>query len=199
MGGVSVRGYRRGEADLSEGGGSVKGLFAHPAGVLLLARAGAGAFLPGCARAGGVCAGVADGLGEVRARRGGGRQRGRGGRGGEIVVRGEQQVGPVAERAERRRGVVGAARERVRRPGEGEGGALGALHGGRRRRGPRGRAYIPGAPSISAETEPPIRPHRRSLRSPLDLFGPVRFQGPCPRDQTTSPQTCPSHPRKRPR
>ena len=97
--GVSqVQVITRGTTDLSEGGGSVERLFAHPAGVLLLARTGA-AFLLGCARGtGGVCACAADGLGDVRTRRG----RGRGGHGGvvvggvRVVVEGHEGVRPVS-------------------------------------------------------------------------------------------------------
>lgn len=97
-------------ADLSECGGSVERLFAHPAAVLLLARTRAtgGAFLLGCAGRGGtgsVCACVADGLSDVRAGRdGGGIGRGwRCGHGigagvGVVVMEGlgEEEGGPVA-------------------------------------------------------------------------------------------------------
>jgi hypothetical protein len=138
--GVSVRAYKTGDTDLSERGGSVKGLFAHAATVLLLAGTGACAFLLGCAGSGAgvVCAGGADGLRDVRACRragvgGGGRRDGRGGHVGEaygegvwvVVLREEkgQRVRPVAVRmpagdrsvAGQRRGHVGRAERRRRR------------------------------------------------------------------------------------
>ena len=85
---VSVRVYKTGNTDLSESGGSVKGLFAHAAAVLLLAGTRASAFLLGCAGRGGAGAGGADGLGDVRARRGAGVGGGGGIGGGGVGRRG---------------------------------------------------------------------------------------------------------------